>query len=68
MATTTANTSAHQVIITAMAELIGVSVIAIIADTSESMGKAMVALMLAFLLLFLIGPGSAWINSLTKKL
>jgi hypothetical protein len=50
-----------------MAELIGISILAIFADLSDTIGKAAVAIMAGWLLIFLMGNAS-WLNSLTSKL
>jgi hypothetical protein len=59
--------SVHSVIITAAAELIGVSILAIFADSSDTIGKAAVALMGAWLLLWLMMNASE-LTSWTSKL
>jgi hypothetical protein len=57
----------HSLIVTTLAELIGVSILAILADTSDVVGKAAVALMAGWLLIFLIS-NATWLQSLTTKL
>jgi hypothetical protein len=59
--------TAHSVFVTALAELIGISVVAIFADMSDSVGKAAVAIMAGWLLIFLIS-NAEWLQSLTTKL
>jgi hypothetical protein len=44
--------STHSVIVVTLAELIGVSILAIIADSSDTLGKVAVALMAGWLLIF----------------
>lgn len=57
----------HSVLITTLAELIGVSVLAIAADTSDVIGKAAVALMFGWLLIFLMSNAD-WFSAITTKL
>jgi hypothetical protein len=58
---------AHSLLITTLAELVGVSILAILADTSDTVGKVAVALMAGWLLIFLM-TNAPFINSLTSKL
>ena len=44
----------HDVFVTILGELIGVSILAVIADTNEELGKVAVALMGGWLLVFLM--------------
>ena len=46
--------SVHGILVTICAEVIGVSLLAIIADASDALGKVAVALMAGWLLLFLM--------------
>lgn len=57
----------HSLIVTTLAEVIGVSILAILADSSDTIGKVAVAIMAGWLLIFLIGNAS-WLQSLTTKL
>jgi hypothetical protein len=50
----TSQQSTHEIFVTILAEVIGVSLLAILADASDSLGKVAVALMAGWLLLFLI--------------
>jgi hypothetical protein len=59
--------STHSVIVVTLAELIGVSILAIIADSSDTLGKVAVALMAGWLLIFLMSNAD-WLQSLTSKL
>jgi hypothetical protein len=59
--------STHSVIVVTLAELIGVSILAIIADSSDTLGKVAVALMAGWLLIFLMS-NAGWLQSLTSKL
>jgi hypothetical protein len=63
----TSQPSAHSVVITALAELIGISILAIFADTSDAIGKAAVAIMAGWLLIFLI-TNASWLQGLAGKL
>lgn len=63
----TQTTDAHSVLVTALAELIGVSILAILADSSETMGKVAVALMAGWLLIFFIS-NAQWLGTVTNKL
>jgi len=57
----------HSVVVTTLAELIGVSILAILADTSDTIGRVAVALMAGWLVIFLIS-NAGFVNSLTTKL
>lgn len=57
----------HSLIVTTLAELIGVSILAIVADSSEVLGKVAVALMVGWLLIFLMG-NAQWLSSFESKL
>lgn len=59
--------TAHSVIVTTLAELIGVSILAILADSSETFGKVAVAVMAGWLLIFLM-LNATWLQTLTSKL
>lgn len=59
--------STHSVIVITLAEVIGVSILAIFADSSEAIGKVAVALMAGWLLIFLMSNAD-WLQSLTSKL
>lgn len=52
--TTASSPPGHDVFVTILGELIGVSILAVIADTNEEMGKVAVALMGGWLLIFLM--------------
>lgn len=66
-AKTSAAPTAHSLLVTTMAELIGISILAIVADVSDTAGKAAVALMAGWLLIFLMG-NAAWLQSQIGKL
>lgn len=57
----------HDELLVVMAEVIGVSLLAIFADSSDSFGRVAVAIMAAWFLLFLIS-NAAWLQSLVGKL
>jgi hypothetical protein len=59
--------STHSVVITALGELVGVSILAIFADSSDVFGKFAVALMAGWLLIFMMSNAD-WLSSLTSKL
>ena len=57
----------HGVFVTILAEVIGVSILAIVADSSDSLGKIAVAIMAGWLLLFLINNAQS-LSGWTAKL
>jgi hypothetical protein len=59
-------TSAHSVVVTVLAEAAGVFTLAIIADMNEDMGGLMVALMVAWFVIFLM-TNNTLIAGLTSK-
>jgi hypothetical protein len=59
--------ASHDIFVTILAEVIGVSILAIVADTSNSLGKLAVALMAGWLLLFLISNATD-LSNLAGKL
>lgn len=59
----------HGVIVETMIEVIAVSIVAIIADSSEGFGKVAVAVMIGWLLLWAMSSvGSNFIATQTKRL
>lgn len=60
-------TNSHDAFVTVLTELIGISVLAIIADTSDTAGSIAVALMAGWLLIFLIS-NTQFLSSVTSKL
>lgn len=58
---------AHSVLVTTLAELIGVSILAIAADSSDAIGKFAVAVMAGWLLIFVI-TNADFIKTLTGVL
>jgi len=63
---TTAATSAHDVIVRMSFELVGVSLMAIAADTNETLGTLLLILMLSFAFYFLMAHGATLIAKYTK--
>lgn len=57
----------HEVLVKLLGELVGVAILAIVADSSEQLGKIAVALMLSWLLVWVI-TNPALIQKLTGKL
>lgn len=59
--------SSHDVFVVILAEVIGVSILAIIADASDALGKVAVAIMAGWLLIFLMSNASD-LNTWAAKL
>ena len=57
----------HDVFVTILGEVIGVSILAIVADTNDEMGKVAVALMSGWLLIFLM-THDMFLKGLVNKL
>lgn len=64
----TSTSTGHSIIVTTMAEVIGISILAIIADSSDTGGKFAVALMIGWFLIFLMSGGAGFVTELTSKL
>lgn len=63
----TTTIDSHEVLVKLLGELVGVAILAIVADSSEQLGKIAVALMLSWLLVWVI-TNPALIQKLTGKL
>lgn len=57
----------HEVLVKLLGEFIGVAILAIVADSNDTLGKIAVALMLGWLLIFLI-TNADFLNALQGKL
>lgn len=57
----------HDIFVLLVGELIGVSLLAIVADINERMGTVVLALMLGWLLIFVI-TNADWLQGLVVKL
>lgn len=62
----TTTSPVHNIFITTLGELIGISVLAIIADQNDDLGKVAVALMAGWLLVFL-WTNASFLQGLTGK-
>jgi hypothetical protein len=51
---TTKTATPHSIFVTILAEVLGISVMAIVADFNDTLGKIAVALMVGWLIIFLI--------------
>jgi hypothetical protein len=70
MAATNSNSQpvpGHSLFVTLLGEIIGVSILAIVADSSDAIGKIAVALMAGWLLIFLMNNASD-LSTWTAKL
>jgi hypothetical protein len=59
--------SAHSFLVATLGEIVGISILAIFADLSDTVGKVAVAIMCGWLLIFLMS-NTSWLNSLIPKL
>ena len=57
----------HDVFVVLLGEAIGIAIMAIVADINDNIGKIAVALMAAWLLIFLMTNGE-WISEMASKL
>lgn len=65
--TGTASTGAADTVLTVAGEIVGVSLLALVAGASNDAGNAVIALMLALWLIYLVTSGSVIIGGISSK-